>query len=89
MLQNPMCETMMRFGFCEEQSFEYISQIAQLIKSMEPVIIYLKNDDIRESVINAAKEREGWLEAVIDYHENGMYAKSINAKGFDGYISCL
>ncbi len=88
-LQNPMCETMMRFGFSEEQSFDYISKISEIISPMKPAVIYLKNDDIRESVEKAASEREGWLDEVINYHVNGAYGKSVGAKGFDGYISCI
>lgn len=88
-LQNPMCETMMRFGYSEEQSFEYISKISEIIKPLNPTVIYLKNDDISGRVNDAAKERDGWLEAVINYHTDGAYGKSINAQGFDGYIACL
>ncbi len=89
MIQNPMCETMMRFGFTLEQSQAYISEIAKIIQPLHPAVIYLKNDDIQASVEKAAKERVGWLDAVIDYHVNGAYGKSIGAEGFDGYIRCL
>jgi len=89
LLQNPMCETMMRFGFPPSQSEGYIRKIADIIQPMEPVVIYLKNDDIAESVRKTAEERTGWLEGVIDYHVNGAYGKSIGAEGFDGYIRCL
>ncbi len=89
MLQNPMCETMMRFGFSENISCNYIREIADIAAPLEPVVIYLKNDDIRECVERTSAEREGWLEAVTDYHVNGGYGKSIDAKGFDGYIHCL
>lgn len=89
LLQNPMCETMMRFGFSEEESKRYIEQIAEIIFPLNPAVIYLKNDDIDESVKKASSERPGWLDAVIDYHINGAYGKSIGAAGFDGYISCL
>lgn len=88
-LQNPMCETMMRFNFSESESFEYIFKIYQIISSLNPTVIYLKNDDIVDKVKETAKERKGWLDAVIDYHINGGYGKSIDARGFDGYISCL
>ena len=70
-LQNPMCETMMRFGFEAEKSLEYISEIAEIIKPLNPVVIYLENDDIISSVKKAAKERKNWLDGVIDYHVNG------------------
>lgn len=89
LLQNPMCETMMRFGFSAEQSFDYISKITEIIKPMNPIVVYLKNDDIAECVRKASAEREGWLDGVINYHVNGAYGKSINAEGFDGYIHCL
>lgn len=89
MLQNPMCETMMRFGFDEQRSAEYIGMIADAVKPMCPLVIYLKNSDPAASVKRAAAEREGWLDGVIDYHVNGAYGKSIGAQGFDGYIACL
>jgi len=88
-LQNPMCETMMRFGFPEEISQRYIEAISAIIRPMNPLIVYLRNDDIENSVRNAAFERPGWLDAVIDYHVHGAYGMSIGAEGFDGYIRCL
>ncbi len=89
LLQNPMCETMMRFGFSQEESRQYIAQIAEIIRPMNPVVIYLKNEDIADSVRKAAAERPGWLDGVIDYHVHGAYGKRIGAEGFDGYIQCL
>ena len=88
-LQNPMCETMMRFGFSEDDSLQYIQEIARIIAGMEPAVIYLKNSRIADSVREAAKDRGNWLEEVIAYHANGAYGKSIGAEGFDGYIACL
>ncbi len=88
-LQNPMCETMMRFGMPEEASAAHIRQIADVIAPMEPVIVYLHNDDIAQSVRRASAERPGWLEAVIEYHCGGTYGRSIGADGFEGYIACL
>ena len=89
LLQNPMCETMMRFDFPEEISRSHIAQIAEIIRPLDPVVIYLKNGEIAESVQKAAAERPGWLGSVIDYHVNGAYGKRIGAEGFDGYIRCL
>ena len=88
-LQNPMCETMMRFHFSKEESFEYIEQIYNIIRGLEPVVIYLKNDDLAEQIKATSKERPGWLDAVIDYHVNGGFGKSISAQGFEGYLACL
>ncbi len=79
----------MRFNLPKEQIFEYLEQINTIISSLEPMIVYLENDDVEKQIQETAKEREGWLDAVVDYHVNGGYGKSISACGFDGYISCL
>lgn len=89
LLQNPMCETMMRFDFAQAQSQSYIEEIAQSIRVMNPLVVYLKNDDIADSVRKTASERRGWLDAVIEYHVHGGYGMRIGAEGFDGYIQCL
>lgn len=89
LLQNPMCETMMRFNMTEAESAAHIQRIADILAPLEPAVIYLHNDDIEESVRRASAERPGWLDAVISYHTDGGYGKSVGASGFDGYISCL
>ena len=88
-LQNPMCETMMRFDFPEAASKQYIEEIAEIISPLNPLILYLKNDDIQTAVCSASLRRSGWLDAVIDYHVHGAYGMRIGARGFDGYIRCL
>lgn len=89
LLQNPMCETMMRFNLPEEASAAHIRQIAEIIRPLAPLVIYLHNDDVARSVQQSAGERPGWLEAVIGYHVDGGYGRSVGAAGFDGYIACL
>lgn len=89
LLQNPMCETMMRFNLPEEASAAHIRQIAEIIRPLAPLVIYLHNDDVARSVQQSAGERPGWLEAVIAYHAGGGYGRSVGAAGFDGYIACL
>lgn len=89
LLQNPMCETMMRFGMPEAQSAAHIRAIAEIIMPMEPVVIRLNVSDIAARVRETAQERPGWLEAVIPYHTEGAYGRSIGAEGFDGYVACL
>lgn len=79
----------MRFGFEPEISQCYIESIAEIIRSLNPVVIYLKNDDIADSAERDSARRPGRLEAVINYHTQGVYGKSIGAKGMDGYIRCL
>jgi hypothetical protein len=89
-LQNPMCETMMRFGFSTDVSAAYIGEICDIIEPLQPTVVYLKNTDIRSSIEAALAERgDEWLSAVIDYHCCGAYGRQHSLSGFDGYISAL
>lgn len=90
LLQNSMCETMMRFGFDESVSEAYIREIFGIIEPLSPFIVYLKNNDIYNCVRSASAERgDEWLNAVTDYHCNGEYGKSHSLSGFEGYIAAL
>ncbi len=89
-LQNPMSETMMRFNLDVEISRTYIREIEEIIKPMEPVIIYISGKDVKGTVDRVIDERrEDWLNAVIDYHVNQEYGRKKELFGYDGYIECL
>ncbi|MGN0599234.1 MAG: hypothetical protein ACI4JK_05000 [Oscillospiraceae bacterium] len=89
-LQNPMCETMMRFGMSEEASLKYIKEISEIIKPLNPIIIYIDLPDIKATIDSVLDERgNDWLNAVIDYHTSQGYGKQNNLSGYDGYIKCL
>ena len=89
-LQNPMCETMMRFDMGYEQSREYIAQIAEIIRPLDPVIVYIDSSHIKEAVDKVLDERgEDWLNAVIEYHTGQGYGKRNGLTGYEGYLECL
>lgn len=89
-LQNPMCETMMRFGMDKEASGRYISEIAGIIMPLSPQIIYIDQANVKASIDSVLNERGNvWLNAVIDYHTSQGYGKQNGLFGYDGYIKCL
>lgn len=89
-LQNPMCETMMRFGMEEADSANYIAEIAQIIKPMSPVILYLDSLDVRAAIEQVLDERgKEWLDAVTEYHVSQGYGKYNGLSGYEGYLKCL
>ncbi|MDE7220564.1 MAG: hypothetical protein K2O45_13250 [Oscillospiraceae bacterium] len=89
-LQNPMCETMMRFGMDSAASQRYISEIAEIIRPLHPLIVYIDKPGVRETVDRVLDERgNDWLEAVIDYHTSQGYGKRNQLSGYEGYIKCL
>lgn len=89
-LQNPLCETMMRFNMKSKDICDYINSIYERIEILNPVVIYLKNTNIKQRIQEVSKERESeWLDGVIEYHTSQGYGKSCGYIGFDGYIECL
>ncbi len=89
-LQNPMCETMMRFGMTMEASEAYIREILERLQGIEVEIIYLSTTDIRESLEQVLEERgDEWLDGVIEYHCEGEYGNQNGLTGFEGYIEAL
>lgn len=89
-LQNPMCETMMRFGMDCARSQHYISEIADIIKLLHPIIIYLDQPNIKKKIDHVLNERgKDWLNSVIDYHISQGYGKQNNLSCYDGYVQCL
>ena len=52
-LQNPMCETMMRFGMDKEASEKYISEIAEIIMPLSPLIIYIDQANVKAAIDSA------------------------------------
>lgn len=90
LLQNPMCETMMRFDFPLEKSRTFIDEIVKIIEPLSPAVVYLDNADIAGCIKAALPERgEDWLNAVIGYHCSGGYGRTNGLSGFEGYISAL
>lgn len=89
-LQNPMCETMMRFGMESASSQQYISEIAEIIRPLHPLIVYIDRPDVKGTVDRVLAERgREWLDAVIDYHTSQGYGKQNHLSGYEGYIECL
>lgn len=89
-LQNPMCETMMRFGMEEGASQAYISEIAEIIRPLHPIVIYIDRPDVKASIDRVLAERgTDWLNAVIHYHTAQGFGKANGLSGYEGYIKCL
>lgn len=89
-LQNPINEMMMRFGFSYPIIWEFIFSIYRAIASMNPFFIYMKCTDIKARIENEARKRHsGWLNSGIEYHTSQGYGKRNGMAGMEGYVDCL
>lgn len=90
LLQNPMCETMVRFNLPYGLSKGYIKHLFYEIRELNPIVIYLSQTQAADRIASVAEERGAeWLRMVIDYHVNGLYGRAHHLQGFEGYITCL
>lgn len=89
-LQNPLCETMMRFDMPRDAICRHVEEILSVIRPLNPTIVYLKTQDAAGRIAEIARERDpAWLRAVIDYHTLQGYGKARGLTGFEGYAACL
>ncbi|MTI69187.1 MAG: hypothetical protein FH751_02885 [Firmicutes bacterium] len=89
-IQNPVTVTMIRDNAEKKVITEYIKELENIIKPLNPILIYLDQDDIRYSFKKVIKERPNkWLEFFIDYTLNQGYGKDNNLKGLDGIFKVL
>lgn len=89
-LQNPITEAMFRFNRPEEEIRSYIREIADVIRSLNPAIVYIDEPDPEKRIREVLDERgEDWLKAVVDYHTGQSYGTEHHLSGFDGYLQAL
>ena len=90
LLQNHVSELML-FHFADIETIKtHINTLIQTIAELSPILIYLSQSNIRETIERAAKQRVfengSWIDGVINYSENTPYGKLHGIKGFDGAI---
>ncbi|MTI67767.1 MAG: hypothetical protein FH753_14370 [Firmicutes bacterium] len=89
-IQNPVTVTMLRDNAEKKVINEYIKKLENIIKPLNPILIYLNQDNIRYSFKKVIKERpKEWLEFFINYTLNQGYGKDNNLKGLDGTLKVL
>lgn len=89
-IQNPVTVTMIRNNCSKEITMRYINNLAEKIIPLEPILIYVEQENIKESFSRAACERpKEWLDGFTDYYTNQGYGLYNNLKGLDGIIEIL
>lgn len=68
---------------------EHHNKLIATVESLSPVLIYLSQPDIRETILRIAKERvspdsDNWIDRCIAYCESSPFGKKHGIKGFEG-----
>lgn len=89
-IQNPVTVSMLRDNSKKEVTIEYINKLAEIIKALNPILIYLDQKDIDSNFRKIIEERPNeWFEGFVDYYTNQGYGKSNGLKGLEGTIQIL
>lgn len=94
-LQNHVSELM--GCYCKDIGYinNYMFELIDTVKYLNPQLIYLTQADVRETIKRVTDERvssdkskwEDWIDLVIKYVENSKYAEVKKLKGYDGVIT--
>lgn len=89
-IQNPVTIGMIKYGVSQEVVMNYVKQLADIIEPLNPVLLYVEQQDLSRSFKKAIQERpKEWSAGFMDYYNNQGYGKIHGAHGIDGTIEVL
>lgn len=89
-LQNPGCALLARHDIGNNRFIQHVLQIAEHIQELNPILFYLKQTNVRETIERVKTMRsQEWLDFVIWYHTEQDYGKKRGLNGYEGYIKFL
>lgn len=94
-LQNHVNELLMFYGKNKDEINKYLKDLISTVSDLEPLIIYLEQDNVRRTTEKVSLERvdqkgeKVWMERVIDYICNSPFGKNKGLYGFEGMIEYL
>jgi adenylate kinase family enzyme len=89
-IQNPVTIGMIKYGASQEVVMNYIKQLAEIIEPLNPVLIYVDQQDLSHSFKKSVQERpKEWSAGFMDYYNNQGYGKIHGAQGIEGTIAVL
>ena len=89
-IQNPVTVSIIRNNASIDTAYSYIKELKDIIDELNPVLIYLEQNDIESSFNKVIEERpEWWLDFFIDYYTNYEFGEERNLEGLKGTIKGL
>ncbi|OQR56967.1 hypothetical protein CDB3_09820 [Bacillus sp. CDB3] len=89
-IQNPLTIGMIKYGEQKEKIINYVMKVAKIIENLNPMLLYVEQDDLEFSFRKVLKERTPeWSTGIVDYYTNQGYGKEHNHSGVEGAIKVL
>lgn len=89
-MQNPITVGMIKYNANKENVIEYIKSLENAIRRLDPVLLYVNQDNLEFSFHKAIKERsKEWLEGFVNYYSNQAFGNENNYVGLEGTLNIL
>jgi hypothetical protein len=89
-LQNPMCMFLAKHNAGREAVVQHILELAETIRSLDPLLVYIYQTNIRETIDRVRGERSPeWFDFVVAYHTQQGYGQAHGLEGYDGFLAFL
>jgi hypothetical protein len=89
-IQNPVTVGMIKYGASAETSIDYVKKLADAVKNLNPLLVYVKQEDIDRSFRKAVTERpEEWFNGFVRYYTSQGYGLKNQLQELNGTIEVL
>ncbi|MCM3706100.1 hypothetical protein M3205_10145 [Cytobacillus firmus] len=89
-IQNPITIGMIKYGAPQTKILDYVLALENSVKKLNPMLIYINQDNVDYSFKKAVKERpKSWSEGFINYYTQQVYGKQNHLSGEEGTIKVL
>ncbi len=90
LLQNPLTVALLRHNLPAEAARQYVETLLEEIAPLDPVVIYLRPQDVHATLTRVAAERPPeWRAYVGAYTDRSAWGQATGASGFEGFIRAL
>ncbi|MBS3680560.1 hypothetical protein KGF86_10060 [Ornithinibacillus massiliensis] len=89
-IQNPVTIGMVKYNKPKENVLAYVLKLANIIEKLNPVLIYVEQDDLEFSFEKAVQERpKAWSDGFVEYYTNQGFGKEQKYIGKGGALAVL
>lgn len=89
-LQNPLTMGLIKYDLPEATLQAYIERIATIITPLQPVLVYVDQQDVERSFRKALQERPTeWADEFVSYYTEQAFGVNRSLSGVNGTISIL
>lgn len=89
-IQNPITVGMIKYNTSKENVIQYIKSLENAIESLNPLLLYVNQDDLTFSFKKAINERpKEWFEGFVNYYANQAFGSVNNFNGLEGTLKIL